>query len=166
MAEENQQEASGSEQEAQMTVQHVYLKDASFEVPNVLELDQGGGDPEMNLGLSQRSESMNDGRHHIVLTVTVTSKQGEKTAFLCEVQYGGFFQLTGFSEQQFPYVVNVLCPNILFPYCRSQIGALVSAGGFFMPPLQPVNFESVFRQRVEEASRKQEEDQPSPGDDA
>ncbi|MEE4305006.1 MAG: protein-export chaperone SecB, partial [Wenzhouxiangella sp.] len=87
---------------------------------------------------------------------TVTSKQGDKTAFLCEVQYGGFFQLTGFSEQQIPYVLNVLCPNVLFPYCRSQIGSMVSAGGFFMPPLQPVNFEAVFRQRLEEASQRQQ----------
>lgn len=157
MAEENQQGAAGNGQEAQMAVQHVYLKDASFEAPNVLELDQSGGEPEINLNMSQRSENMGDGRYHIVLSVTVTSKQGEKTAFLCEVQYGGFFQVQGFSEQQLPYVVNVLCPNVLFPYCRTQIGALVSAGGFFMPPLQPVNFEAVFRQRLEEARQQQGE---------
>jgi len=161
MAEQNQAGAAGNEQEAQMAVQHVYLKDVSFEVPNVRELQQNA-EPEVNMGLTQRSEDMGEGRHHIMLTVTVTSKQGDKTAFLCEVQYGGFFQISGFSEQQMPYVINVLCPNILFPYCRSQIGALVSAGGFFMPPLQPVNFEGVFRQRMEEASKKQGEgEQPA-----
>ncbi|RFF30940.1 protein-export chaperone SecB [Wenzhouxiangella sediminis] len=154
--EENQQAAAGNEQEAQMAVQHVYLKDASFEAPNVLELNQSGAEPEVNLSLSQRSENVGEGRNHVVLSVTVTSKQGDKTAFLCEVQYGGFFQLTGFSEQQIPYVLNVLCPNVLFPYCRSQIGSMVSAGGFFMPPLQPVNFEAVFRQRLEEASQRQQ----------
>ncbi|MDZ7789950.1 MAG: protein-export chaperone SecB [Xanthomonadales bacterium] len=164
MAEENQQGAADNTQEAQMTVQHVYLKDASFEAPNVLELDQSGGEPEVNINMSQRSENMGEGRYHITLAVTVTSKQGEKTAFLCEVQFGGFFQLTGFSEQQIPYVINVLCPNVLFPYCRSQIGALVSSGGFFMPPLQPVNFEAVFRQRLEEARKQQGEDeQPAEG---
>jgi preprotein translocase subunit SecB len=167
MAEDNQQAgAAGNGQEAQMTVQHVYLKDASFEVPNVLELEQGGAEPEVNLSLSQRSENLGDGRSHIVLSVTVTSKQGDKTAFLCEVQYGGFFQISGFSEQQIPYVLNVLCPNVLFPYCRSQIGTLVSAGGFFMPPLQPVNFEGVFRQRLEEAQQQQQGDGEQPaGDD-
>ncbi|MEE4305094.1 MAG: protein-export chaperone SecB, partial [Wenzhouxiangella sp.] len=106
--EENQQAAAGNEQEAQMAVQHVYLKDASFEAPNVLELNQSGAEPEVNLSLSQRSENVGEGRNHVVLSVTVTSKQGDKTAFLCEVQYGGFFQLTGFSEQQIPYVLNVL----------------------------------------------------------
>lgn len=169
MAEENDQAAAGNgnEQEAQMAVQHVYLKDASFEAPNVLELDQGGSEPEVNMSLSQRSENLGEGRNHITLSVTVTSKQGDKTAFLCEVQYAGFFQLSGFSEQQIPYVLNVLCPNVLFPYCRTQIGAMVSAGGFFMPPLQPVNFEAVFRQRLEEARQQQgdgEQQQPA-GDD-
>ncbi len=159
MAEENQQGAADSTQEAQMAVQHVYLKDASFEAPNMLELDQRAGEPEVNINMSQRSENIGEGRYHIVLQVTVTSKQGDKTAFLCEVQFGGFFQLTGFSEQQVPYVINVLCPNVLFPYCRSQIGALVSAGGFFMPPLQPVNFEAVFRQRLEEARKQQAADE-------
>lgn len=156
MAEEENQGAAGAEgQEAQMAVQHVYLKDASFEVPNVMELDQSGGEPEVNLNLSQRSERLDEGRYHILLTVTVTSRQGDKTAFLCEVQYGGFFELKGFSEQQTPYVINVLCPNVIYPYCRSQVASLVSAGGFFLPPLQPVNFEAVFRQRLEEA-RQQE----------
>ena len=156
MAEENQQGAAGNGQEAQMAVQHVYLKDASFEAPNVLELDQSGSEPEINVSMSQRSQNLGNDRYHITLGVTVTSKQGEKTAFLCEVQYGGFFQLAGFSEQQMPYVINVLCPNVLFPYCRTQIGALVSSGGFFMPPLQPVNFEAVFRQRLEEARQRNE----------
>jgi preprotein translocase subunit SecB len=156
MAEENQQAAAGNGQEAQMAVQHVYLKDASFEAPNVLELDQSGSEPEINVSMSQRSENLGNDRYHIVLSVTVTSKQGDKTAFLCEVHYGGFFQLTGFNEQQMPYVVNVLCPNTLFPYCRTQIGTMVAAGGFFMPPLQPVNFEAVFRQRLEEARQRGE----------
>ncbi len=123
----------------------------------MLELEQSGSEPDVSINMSQRSENMGEGRYHIVLQVTVTSKQGDKTAFLCEVQFGGFFQLTGFSEQQIPYVINVLCPNVIFPYCRSQIGALVSAGGFFMPPLQPVNFEAVFRQRLEEARKQQGE---------
>src|SRR5690554_916763 len=122
MAEENTQGAAGAQQEAQMVVQHVYLKDASFEAPNVLQLDQRGNEPEISLNLSQRTDKVSDDRYQIVLSVTVTSRQDDKTAFLCEVEYGGFFQLSGFSEQQLPYVINVLAPNVLFPYCRTQVG--------------------------------------------
>ena len=160
MAEENQGAAGATQanqQDAQMVVQHVYLKDASFEAPNVLELDQQGSQPDINMNLSQRTNKIADNRWEVVLAVTVTSKQGEKTAFLCEVQYGGIFQFSGFSEEQMPYVVNVLCPNVLFPYCRSQIAQMVTAGGFFLPPMQPINFEAIFRQRLEEARNKGEQ---------
>jgi preprotein translocase subunit SecB len=84
------------------------------------------------------------------LTITVTAKQGESTAFIAEVQYGGVFQIQGFTEQQLPYVINVHCPNVLYPYARAQIASLIAAGGFFTPPLQPINFEAIFAQRIAE----------------
>ncbi|AKS41972.1 protein-export chaperone SecB [Wenzhouxiangella marina] len=153
MAEENQGAAQGENaqsREAQMIVQHVFLKDASYEAKSPQELDGAEGQPDMNLSLSQRTNQLDDNRWEVILSVTVTAKQGENTAFLCEVQYGGIFQFAGFSEQQMPYVINVLCPNVLFPYNRTQISNMVAAGGYFMPPIQPVNFEAVFRQRLAE----------------
>lgn len=158
MAEENQTGAgaaqAGQQQEAQMAVQHIYLKDASFEAPSVLELEQDSGQPDINVNLSQRTNQVDENRVEVVLSVTVTARQGDKTAFLCEVQYGGLFQFAGFSEEQMPYVINVLCPNVLFPYNRTQISSMVTAGGFYLPPLQPVNFEAVFRQRLQEAQQQ------------
>lgn len=162
MAEEIQGAATGETnqtREAQMVVQHVFLKDASFEATSPQDLEQSEGQPDMNLNLSQRTNQLGDNRWEVILTVTVTAKQGEKTAFLCEIQYGGIFQFAGFSEEQMPYVINVLCPNVLFPYNRSQISSLVAAGGFFMPPMQPINFESIFRQRMADAQAKAEADQ-------
>lgn len=169
MAEENQGAAGATQdnqqQGAQMAVQHIYLRDASFEAPNVLELDQSAGQPDINLNLSQRTNQISENRWEVVLSVTVTSKQGEKTAFLSEVHYGGIFQLDGFSEEQLPYVINVLCPNVLFPYCRTQVATMVSAGGFFMPPLQPINFEAIYRQRLERARAEGEQGEGQPEGD-
>lgn len=153
MAEEQQDTAAGNgqgSQQAQMAVQHVFLKDCSFEAPGALGLDQAEGQPDMNLNLSQRVNQHSEDRYEVVLTVTVTAKQGDKTAFIVEVHYAGVFQISGFSEQQIPYVINVLCPNVLYPYARSQVAALISAGGFFSPPLQPINFEAIFAQRMSE----------------
>jgi len=147
MAEENQG-AAPETREAQMVVQHVYLKDCSYEAKSPQELEGVEGQPDMNLNLSQRTNKIDDNRYEVILTVTMTAKQGEMTAFLCEVQYGGMFQFAGFSDEQLPYVLNVLCPNVLFPYNRAQVSSMVSAGGYFMPPMQPINFEAIFRQRL------------------
>ncbi len=167
MAEENQTpeaaaQGGNQQQGAQMVVQHVYLKDASYEAPSPHELEQAQGQPDINLNLAQRTNQIGEGRWEVVLTVTVTAKQGDKTAFICEVQYGGLFQFSGFSEEQMPYVVNVLCPNVLFPYNRTQVANMVQAGGFYLPPIQPINFEAVFRQRMAEAQGQG--GQPAPGD--
>jgi preprotein translocase subunit SecB len=156
MAEENQGAAQES-RDAQMIVQHVFLKDTSYEAKSPHELEGAEGQPDMNVNLSQRTNQIDKDRFEVVLTVTLTAKQGEQTAFLCEVQYGGIFQFSGFTDQQMPYVLNVLCPNVLFPYNRTQISSIVAAGGYFMPPIQPINFESIFRQRMQEAQAAQTE---------
>ncbi len=160
MAEESTNSAAGASSEQQgpsMAVQHVYLKDASFEAPSGLELGQAEGNPDMNMNLSQRTNQIDENRWEVILTVTLTAKQGEKTAFVCEVQYGGLFQFGGFSEEQLPYVINVLCPNTLYPYVRTQIASLVTAGGFYLAPMQPINFEAIFRQRMEQAQQQGEQ---------
>lgn len=158
MADEQLDAAAGGEQQnqqAQMAVQHVFLKDCSFEAPGALGMDETKGQPDMNLNLSQRVNGLDDGRYEVILTVTVTAKQGEKTAFIAEAHYSGIFQFSGFSEQQMPYVINVLCPNVLFPYARTQIAGLIAAGGFVAPPLQPINFESIYAQRVADGQKNQ-----------
>ncbi|MDT8449467.1 MAG: protein-export chaperone SecB [Wenzhouxiangellaceae bacterium] len=163
MAEEQLDAATAgqdAQQQAQMALQHVFLKDCSFEAPGALGLDQTDGQPDMNMNLSQRVNQHGEGRYEVVLSITVTAKQGEKTAFIAEVHYGGVFQLEGFSEQQLPYLMNVICPNVLYPYARAQVSMLISAGGFFAPPLQPINFEAIYAQRVAQEQQGQPVEQP------
>lgn len=157
MADEQLDTAAGgqTQQQAQMAVQHIFLKDASFEAPGALGMENAEGQPDMNLNLSQRVNQLSDDRYEVVLTVTVTAKQGDKTAFIAEVHYSGVFQVSGFSEQQLPYVINVLCPNVLFPYARTQVGTMIAAGGFVAPPLQPINFEAIYAQRMQQAQSEQ-----------
>lgn len=157
MADEQIDTAAGgeSQQQAQMAVQHVFLKDASFEAPGAMGMENAEGQPDMNLNLAQRVNQLGDDRYEVVLTVTVTAKQGDKTAFIAEVHYSGVFQFAGFSEQQLPYVINVMCPNVLFPYARTQVGTLIAAGGFIAPPLQPINFEAIYAQRVQQQQSEQ-----------
>lgn len=161
MAEEQEFDAAvagngqAAPEQATMTVQHVYLKDCSFEAPGALGMDQNEGQPDMNLNLSQRVNQLGDGRYEVVLSVTVTAKQGEKTIFIVEVHYAGVFQIQGFTEQQLPFVMNVHCPNMLYPYARTQVANLVAAGGFYSPPLQPISFEAIFAQRMAEQQQQQ-----------
>ena len=84
---------------------------------------------------------------------------GEKTAYLAEVAQAGIFLISGFNEQARHAVMNTMCPNTLFPYARRSISDLVGDGGFPALTLQPVNFEQLYAQRMQELAQEQGSDQ-------
>ena len=138
---------------AQLSLQKVYIKDASFEVPSAPQIFQEQGQPQVQLNLQQQVGMLAENVYEVVLTVTVTCKLEEKTAYLAEVQQAGVFGVTGFDAQTRDTVLATYCPNVLFPYARQVVSDLIQNGGF--PPflLQPINFEALY---AEQARRQAE----------
>ncbi len=156
MAEENKQEAvqqdqQEQQQQAQFQLQKIYVKDVSYEVPNAPQVFQEDGQVEIKMNLAQKVENLAEGVHEVVLTVTVTASLGEKTAYLAEVQQAGIFSIKGLDEQATHAALNTLCPHTLFPYARRAITDLVADGGFPPLVLQPINFDQIYSQRMQEA---------------
>ncbi len=153
MADEQNQVAATKEQppQAQFQLQKLYVKDVSFELPNAPQIFQDDGQVEIKLNLAQKVEALAEGVQEVVLTVTVTATLGEKTAYLVEVQQAGIFAITGLNEQSEHGAVNTLCPHTLFPYARRVITDLVAEGGFPPLVLQPINFDQIYAQRMQEA---------------
>jgi len=153
MTEEQTPEAAAEEQpqQAQFQLQKLYMKDVSFELPNAPQIFQDDGQVEIKMNLAQRVENLAEGVHEVVLTVTVTANLAEKTAYLVEVQQAGIFAISGLNEQATHAAVNTLCPHTLFPYARRAITDLVADGGFPPLVLQPINFDQIYAQRMQEA---------------
>jgi len=153
MAEEQNQDAAAQEQQpqAQFQLQKLYVKDVSFELPNAPQIFQEDGQVEIKMNLAQRVENLAENVHEVVLTVTVTASLGEKTAYLAEVQQAGIFSIVGLNEQATHAALNTLCPHTLFPYARRAITDLVADGGFPPLVLQPINFDQIYAQRLQEA---------------
>jgi preprotein translocase subunit SecB len=153
MAEEQNQDVAAEQQQeqAQFQLQKIYLKDASFELPNAPQVFQEDGQVEIKMNLAQKVEKLAEGVQEVNLTVTVTATIGEKTAYLAEVQQAGIFAITGLNEQSEHAAVNTLCPHTLFPYARRVITDLVADGGFPPLVLQPINFDQIYAQRMQEA---------------
>lgn len=144
---------------AQFQIQKLYAKDVSFELPNAPQVFQESGQADVKMSLAQRVEDLGENLHEVVLTVTVTASVGEKTAYLAEVAQAGIFLISGFNEQARHAVMNTMCPNTLFPYARRSISDLVGDGGFPPLTLQPVNFEQLYAQRMQELAQEQSSDQ-------
>ena len=147
--------SNGASPAAQLTVQKIYVKDTSFEVPGAPMIFQEQGQPQVQLNLAQKVNNFSDGNYEIVLTVTVTCKIGEKTAYLAEVQQAGVFGLTGFEQQNLEAVLATYCPHTLYPYARQAIAGLILQGGF--PPfvLQPINFEQIYSDQIRRRNQEQ-----------
>ena len=146
MAENATNGASQPAAAAQLSVQKIYVKDASFEVPAAPGIFAEQSQPQVQLNLSQKVNNFGENSYEVVLTVTVTCKMGDKTAYLAEVQQAGVFGLTGFDAENLEAVLGTYCPHTLYPYARQAIADLVLNGGF--PPflLQPINFEQLFNE--------------------
>jgi preprotein translocase subunit SecB len=142
---------------AQFQIQKLYTKDVSFELPNAPQVFQEEGQADVKMSLSQRVEGLGENLHEVVLTVTVTATVGEKTAYLAEVAQAGIFLVAGFNEQATHAVMNTLCPGTLFPYARQTITSLIADGGFPPLTLQPVNFEQLYAQRMQQMMNEQKE---------
>ncbi|MDX1570205.1 MAG: protein-export chaperone SecB [Xanthomonadales bacterium] len=154
MAEENQSPEApqaGAQEQAgapQFSVQKLYLKDVSFESPGAPGIFSDSGQPELKMNLTQRVQSVEENIYEVVLTVTVTCKMGDKTAYLAEVQQAGIFGIVGFEQEQLQATLGAYCPTILFPYARQQISDLVLHGGFQPLLLQPVNFDQLYAEQL------------------
>jgi len=133
---------------AQLVVQKIYVKDASFEAPGAPAIFQEQAQPQVQLNLSQKVANFSEGLYEVVLTVTVTCKINDKTAYLAEVQQAGVFSMSGFQQQELQGVLATYCPHTLYPYARAVISDMVMSGGF--PPflLQPINFEQLYAEQM------------------
>ena len=130
------------------TVEKIYVKDVSFEVPGAPAIFTENVQPELQLNLNQRVQRLGENACEVVLGVTLTCKAGDKTAYVAEVQQAGIFGLMGLEAQAVDVLLGTQCPNILFPYVRQLVSDLVQAGGF--PPffLQPINFEALYAESL------------------
>lgn len=142
----------------QFNIQKLYLKDCSYESPdspNNFTFEKW--EPQIDLNLNNANQTLGEGVYEVVLTITATVKNEDKTAFLVEVQQAGIFTITGVSEDDLAYVLASQCMTILFPYAREVVSDLVTKGGF--PPLllNPVNFDALYAQHLEQQKQSSED---------
>ncbi|MDR2507842.1 MAG: protein-export chaperone SecB [Candidatus Accumulibacter sp.] len=140
------------EQTPLFSIEKIYVKDISLEVPHAPAIFLENDAPETNIQIQITSRHVGDDIFESLLKVTVTATLGEKkTLFLVEVAQGGVFRLQNIPEADIEPLLSVACPNILFPYIREVISDLATRAGFAPVILQPVNFEALY------ASRRQQE---------
>jgi preprotein translocase subunit SecB len=139
------------QQQPTFGIEKIYVKDLSLEIPHAPDVFLAGEQPQVDVALHHEGAAIGEGMHHVVLTVTVTAKAGDKTLFLVEVAQAGVFQIRNLPESDLEPFLATACPNILYPYARETVSDVIGRAGFPPVYLAPVNFEAIYLQRLQQA---------------
>jgi preprotein translocase subunit SecB len=138
-------------------IQRIYLKEASLEQPNspaiLLEQEQ----PSVDIQLGVEAQQAADGVYEVAVTATVTTKIKDRTVFLVEAKQAGIFEIRNVPAEQMNAVMGIACPQIVYPYLRSNVSDIVTRAGFPPVHLAEINFQAMFEQQ----QQAQQAEQPS-----
>ncbi len=135
-----------------------YIKDLSFENPNSPESllsnwDRPETHIEVNIQYRPLKEATNAENTYEVLLlfrIEAKNKEKDKTAFIIELAYGATVALGNIPEEHTEPVLMVEVPKVLFPFAREIIATASHQGGFPTLYMQPINFEGVYIQRLQQ----------------
>jgi preprotein translocase subunit SecB len=138
----------------QLLLQKIYVKDLSFESPKAPMVFTTNVSPQTQLNVRSSAQQVAPDTQEVTLTITVEAKDKDSTLFLAEVAQSGIFLIQGYTAEEQSILIGSFCPNTLYPFAREAISELVSKGGF--PPLllQPLNFDAIYAQAVQERAAR------------
>lgn len=133
------------------TIEHIYLKDCSFEsplAPGVFTAQMSPPEASVNIQTQVNAIEGQEQTREVVLSVTVEATSDERSIFMCEVHMAALVGLAAESEDVNNRIVGIHVPETLFPYVRQAIADLVTRGGFMPMLLQPIDFHAIYEQRT------------------
>jgi preprotein translocase subunit SecB len=138
-------------QQVQVRVLAQYIKDLSFESPNLHKLLEGGGEaPNLRVEVNVNAQKVSNAAFESVINFKAEATNPVGTIYDLELAYAGMFQVENLPEQALEPFLLIDCPTLLFPFVRRLVADLTREGGF--PPLllDPINFANLFAKRQQE----------------
>jgi len=160
MAEQNarqtDQQATQSQGNAPaFNLQRVYLKDMSVELPHAPQifLEQDG--PKVEVNISVGGQRLADTIYESTVTVTLTTRIGDKVLYLVEATQAGIFEIANVPSEQLDALLAIVCPTMLYPYLRANVADAITRTS--LPPLHlaEVNFQALYEQRLAQVAEEQ-----------
>ncbi|MBO0742159.1 MAG: protein-export chaperone SecB [Hyphomicrobiaceae bacterium] len=141
----------------QVRVAGQYIKDLSFENPNVRKLLDGPGEkPALRVEVNVNATKLNDKMFEsaILFKAEASSKAG--VIYDLELAYAGLFEIQNLPEQALEPFLLINCPSLLFPFLRRIVADLTREGGFAPLLLDPIDFAALFMQRQQQGQQGQQ----------
>lgn len=133
--------------QAIFSIEKVYVKDMSLEVPGAPAVYLANEQPQIEVNIHNGASVVEPGAlYEVVLTATVTARVAERTIFLVEVAQAGLFHIRNLPPQELDAVLGILCPTTLLAYAREAVSSAVSRAGFPPVILQHMDFNQAYMQ--------------------
>jgi preprotein translocase subunit SecB len=140
---------------AQVKVVAQYIKDMSFENPNINKLLKEPGDaPNLELTINVNAQGLGPDLYETGIEFNAQASNKLGTVYELEIVYAGVFNLKNIPQQTLEPFLLINCPSILFPFLRRIVADITREGGF--PPLllDPFDFASLYMRRQQELAAK------------
>lgn len=128
-----------------------YIKDLSFENPNVGKLlAPPGENPNIQIAVNVDAQKVGDDVYESAISFKALAANKDITFYDLEVVYAGMFRLSNIPEQALEPFLLINCPTLVFPFLRRVIADITREGGF--PPLlmDPIDFAQLYMRRQQE----------------
>lgn len=140
----------------QAKVLNQYVKDMSFENPNIRKLITGGGDqPTLKVEVNVNAERVDNDIYESGIELKAIATNNLGTIYVLETVYAGLFKIESIPEQALEPFLLISAPMTIFPFLRRLVADVTREGGF--PPLllDPIDFAGLYFRRQQEVAASQ-----------
>lgn len=132
----------------QAKIVNQYIKDLSFENPNVHKLISGAGDqPNLQVEVNVGAQRINGDLFETSIEFKATATNNIGTIYVLETVYAGLLKIDSIPEGALEPFLLISGPAMIFPFLRRLVADVTREGGF--PPLllDPIDFGALYMQR-------------------
>lgn len=133
-------------------IQRVYLKELSLEQPNSPDIFLNPEQPQLDIQLSIETLPVFEGIFEVCVTANVHTSLKDKTVFLIEAKQAAIFEIRNVPNDQIGPILGIACPQIIYPYLRSNVADTINRAGFPPVHLSEVNFQAMYEQQQANAA--------------
>lgn len=150
--------AGTAPEQTQVQVQLVgqYIKDLSFENPNVGKMVEARGEnPDLKFEINVAAKRVGQDMYESAIQFRSNASAKVGVIYDLELEYAGLFRIQNIPEEALEPFLLVNCPTLIFPFLRRIVSDVTRDGGFPPLMLDPMDFGALFmRRKQQEAASK------------
>lgn len=147
-------EKSGNpaQQPIQVKILSQYVKDLSFENPNIRKLMAAPGDqPNLKVEVNVNAERVDGDIYESAIEFKATASNNVGTIYVLETVYAGLFKIESIPEDALEPFLLISGPTTIFPFLRRLVADVSREGGYPPLMLDPIDFAGLYMRRKQEA---------------